>query len=166
MLTVLHGAHNLTFKSNPALRIRAQTISNVAINRHPPAINQAPCHLSITSSLPLLRAAPAIGFPTSAPMAATVYPIPILVLYSDLSCVMLAIVAAGKDTRPPVTKQNVALMTISPDKVCTKRHRKRIIAVAKQHGTRIAIPPYLYHLVSRCFVVGDIEDLFTYMSAR
>lgn len=50
---------------------------------------------------------------------------------------------AGRETSPPVTKQYVALMMMRPERVCTKRQRKRIIDVKRQHGTRIAIPPYL-----------------------
>jgi hypothetical protein len=68
----------------------------------------------------------------------------ILVLYSDLFSVMFAMVGAGNDTRPPVTKQKVALMTIRPVIVCTKRHKKIMIAIAKQQGVRIVIPPYLF----------------------
>lgn len=66
------SCYDLTLQSRPPRRIRAQIISNVAASKHAPAMNQAPCHLSITSALPLLRAAPAIGFPISAPIAATV----------------------------------------------------------------------------------------------
>lgn len=76
-------------------------------------------------------------------MAAIVYPIPMRVPYSDLSRVRFAIVTAGKDTNPPVTKQNVALMAMSPPRSCVKRQKKRIMEVARQQGTRTAMPPYL-----------------------
>lgn len=65
------------------------------------------------------------------------------VLYGALSCVMFAMVGAGRDTRPPVTKQNVADVAISPDVVWVKRQRKKITEMARQQGFKIAMPPYL-----------------------
>lgn len=76
-------------------------------------------------------------------------------------------VGAGKETRPPVTKQNVALITMRPEVVCTKRQRKRMKLVARQQGARMEMPPYLDTLTVVSSGRGEGYGwIKTYMSAR
>ena len=99
-----------------------------------------------------------MGFPARAPKAATVYPIPILVLKLDVPGFSFAIVKGGGDTMPPAARSLTIPITARPAKVLANLQKDIMMTTATPQGSRTLRLPYLtdvrlYHRHRRARVV-------------